>query len=230
MTPAARDSNPAVQARGLTKLFGATPALLLADLDVPTGTVCVLVGPNGAGKTTLLRLLATALRPTSGDARLHGADVVTQRAAVRRLVDFLPASGGLYLDLTALENLRFCARMRSLHADDAALGAALARAGLADVAGHRVRGFSSGMLRRLALARLIVTRPPVALLDEPYAGLDEEGRELFDCLLSELRGEGRTAILATHERERALALADSVTWLERGIVETERPAPLEARA
>jgi energy-coupling factor transporter ATP-binding protein EcfA2 len=86
------------------------------------------------------------------------------------------------------------------------------------------------MLRRLALARLIVTRPPVALLDEPYAGLDEEGRELLDRLLAELRGEGRTAIVATHERERALALADGVTRLDRGIVETERPALLQAHA
>lgn len=214
----------------MTKLFGATPAVLLADLDIPAGSVHVLVGPNGAGKTTLLRILATALRPTSGVGRVHGADIVTEPATVRRLIDFLPASGGLYLDLTALENLRFCASMRSLREDDTTLREALARAGLADVAGERVRGFSSGMLRRLALARLIVTRPEVALLDEPYAGLDEEGRELLDRLLSELRGVGRTAILATHEQERALALADGVTRLERGLVETERPALVEARA
>ena len=229
-TPATRDSRPAIQARGLTKLFGATPALLLADFDIPAGSVCLLVGPNGAGKTTLLRILATALRPTSGVGSVHGVDLVTQRGAVRRLVDFLPASGGLYLDLTALENLRFCTRMRSLPVDDSGLREALARTGLEGVAGERVRGFSSGMLRRLALARLIVTRPAVALLDEPYAGLDEEGRELLDSLLGELRGEGRTAILATHERERALAVADSVYRLERGIVEAERPALVEARA
>ena len=214
----------AVRTRRLTKLFGATPALLLADLDIAGGAVCVLVGGNGAGKTTLLRVLATAARPTSGSAQLHGLDVVAQAAAVRRVTDFLPASGGLYLDLTALENLRFCARMRSLQVSDDELVEALAQAGLGGMAGERLRAFSSGMLRRVGLARLIVTRPRVALLDEPYAGLDAEGRELLDSLLREVREEGRTAILATHEQERALALADSVYRLERGIVELEQPA------
>lgn len=214
----------AARARRLTKLFGSTPAVLLADLDVAAGTVCVLVGGNGAGKTTLLRVLATAARPTSGSAHVHGLDVVAQAAAVRQVADFLPASGGLYLDLTALENLRFCARMRSLQLSDDKLAEALAQAGLSGVAGERLRTFSSGMLRRVGLARLIVTRPQVALLDEPYAGLDAAGRELLDSLLREMREDGRTAILATHEQERALALADSVYRLERGIAELEQPA------
>lgn len=216
-----------VRARGLTKLFGATPALLLANLDIPAGSICVLVGRNGAGKTTLLRMLATAVRPSSGNGQVHGNDLVTQAPAVRRLVDFLPAGGGAYLDLTALENLCFCARMRSLEAREDELRDALALAGLGGVAGQRLRTFSSGMLRRVALARLIVTRPAVALLDEPYAGLDEEGRELLDRLLADARVEGRTAILATHERDRALALADIVYRLERGIVELEEAAPVD---
>lgn len=224
------DGPLAVQARRLTKLFGTTPALLRVDLDVPTGSVCVLIGGNGAGKTTLLRLLATAARPTSGSARVHGLDVAADPGAVRPLVDFLPATGGLYLDLTALENLRFCTDMRSLHLGDAALLAALERAGLGAVAGERLRTFSTGMLRRVALARLGLTRPPVALLDEPYAGLDDDGRELLAEMLSELRADGRTAIVATHEQERAGALADTVYRLERGIAAIERPALLEMPA
>lgn len=221
------DGGAAVEVRRLTKLFGATPALLRVDLDVRAGTVCVLVGGNGAGKTTLLRILATAARPTSGGGRVHGLDVVTQAPAVRGLIDFLPVAGGVYLDLTALENLRFCARMRALPAADDELAEALARAGLAAVADERPRTFSSGMLRRLALARLIVTRPRLALLDEPYAGLDAEGRDLLHRLLAEAREQGRTAILATHEQERATALADLVYRLERGIAEAQGPALLD---
>ncbi len=214
----------AVATRRLSKLFGATPALLRAELDVPAGTVCALVGGNGAGKTTLLRILATAARPSSGSASVHGLDVVGQAGAVRRLVDFLPADGGLYLDLSALENLRFCVRMRALPASSDELAEAFAQVGLAGVADERLRTFSSGMLRRVGLARLIVIRPRVALLDEPYGGLDAEGRDVLDGLLREARDEGRTAIVATHEHERATALADVVYRLERGIADIERPA------
>lgn len=218
------DGGAAVATRRLTKLFGTTPALLRAELEVPAGTVCALVGGNGAGKTTLLRILATAARPSSGSASVHGLDVAAQAGAVRRLVDFLPADGGVYLELSALENLRFCVGMRALPTSVDELAEALARVGLAGVADERLRTFSSGMLRRVGLARLIVTRPRVALLDEPYGGLDVEGRDLLDGLLRETRDEGRTAIVATHEQERATALADVVCHLERGIAEVEQPA------
>lgn len=208
----------AVRVRRVSKLFGSTPALVRIDLSVDAGTVCALLGGNGAGKTTLLRVVATALRPTSGDVTVSGYDVRTQASAVRGCVDFLPASGGAYPDLTAFENLRFAVAMRGLAPSDRELGHALARVGLGHAGDDLVRTFSSGMARRLGLARLILTRPPLAILDEPYAGLDDEGRELADEVLEEARAAGRTAIVATHERDRMGAIADRIYRLERGLL------------
>lgn len=214
---------PAIETRWLSKLFATTPALVRVDLSVPAGTICALVGGNGAGKTTLLRILAGSLRPSGGSARVFGHDLASPP---RRLIDFLPATGGVYPDLSALENLRFAARMRGLTARDADIAEAVGRAGLAAVGAELVRTYSSGMLRRLSLARLLLTHPQLALLDEPYSGLDADGRDLVDELLEEARGAGRTVLVASHEQERLTAVADRLVRLERGLV--VEPTPLAA--
>ncbi|MHB1242157.1 MAG: ABC transporter ATP-binding protein [Gaiellaceae bacterium] len=211
----------AVRTRALTKLYGSTPALVRADVDVPAGCVAVLLGPNGAGKSTLLRLLAGVLRPSAGRASVWGHDIVAEAVAVRGAVDLLPAVGGMYLELSAVENLRFCVRMRGLPHGDAELRGALDRVGLLSVAGDPLGTYSTGMVRRAGLARLLLTRPRLALLDEPYASLDEEGRALLEEILDETRRAGRSALVATHERDRSVVLADRVYELARGLV-TER--------
>lgn len=211
------------------KLYGSVPALIEVDLDVEPGAVCAIVGPNGAGKTTLLRILATATRPTSGTARVFGADVVADADYVRALLDLLPAAGGVYAELTARENLRFACRMRGLDADDVTLEGALEWAGLQEAGDTLARTFSTGMLRRLGLARLRLSRPALLLLDEPYGAIDEEGRALVDELLLEARREERAAVLATHDRERALAVADRLLELRRGVAVPEgEPAAVGA--
>lgn len=206
----------AVDTAGLVKLFGATPALVRVTLTVPAGTVCALTGANGAGKSTLLGVLATALRPTSGTAHVHGRDVVCEGDAVRGLVDLLPSAGSAYPELSGEENLRFALRLRGQHDRMSDIASALARVGLESVACDPTRTYSSGMLRRLGLARLVLSRPAVTLVDEPYGALDEEGRALVDELLGEIRASGRTALVATHERNRIERLADAVHGLERG--------------
>lgn len=146
-----------------------------------------------------------------------GFDIRTEGSGVRAAIDYLPAGGGFYPELSALENLRFATAMRRLALEEIDVEAALARVGLGKVARDPVRTFSSGMLRRLALARLVLTRPRLALVDEPYAGLDESGRDLVDAVLAETRREGRAAVVATHELPRVTALADQVCRLERGV-------------
>ena len=215
---AAHATPPAVQTRALTKLFGSTPALLRADIEVPAGCIAVLLGPNGAGKSTLLRLLAGVLRPSGGSASVWGFDVVAETVAVRRAIDLLLAAGGVYLELSALENLRFCARMRELPHGERELRDALERVGLPAVADDPVGTYSTGMVRRVGLARLLLTQPRLALLDEPYAALDEDGRALLEEFLDEARREGRSALLATQERDRSIAIADRVYGLDRGLV------------
>lgn len=203
---------------GLVKLFGTTPALLRVELRVASGEICALLGGNGAGKSTLLRILATLLRPTSGRATVCGYDTVDEALQARREVDLLPDSGGSYPDLTAMENLRFALGMRGLEVPDSALAAALRTAGLGAAADDRVHTYSAGMRRRLGVARLGLTRPNVALLDEPYGALDAEGRDLVDTLVAELRSAGAAVVVATHEHDRAKALADRVCELDRGVL------------
>lgn len=208
----------AVVARGLARRFGRRWALRGVSLDVARGEAVALVGHNGSGKTTLLRLLATALRPTLGTGSIHGLDLVREADAIRALVGFLAHAPGLYQDLTAEENLRFAVRMRGLRVDRRLLARALDDVGLGAEAGTRVRGYSSGMQRRLALARLLLHPPQLLLLDEPFASFDADGIERVNAFIAERRAAGAAVIVATHDPDKAAGLIDRVVALESGVV------------
>lgn len=181
---------------------------------LPPRSALLVVGPNGSGKTTLLRLLATALRPTSGSAAVFGLDLVRDAAAVRGLAAFVGASPGVYDLLTAAENLHFAAAMWGR--PDAPVMPHLERAGLAGVAHRPVRTFSQGMKRRLAVARAWLAAPRLLLLDEPYAGLDREGGRIVDALVVETKQRGGSVVLATHEWERGATVTAGVLSLTAG--------------
>ncbi|HKF77928.1 MAG TPA: heme ABC exporter ATP-binding protein CcmA [Candidatus Dormibacteraeota bacterium] len=189
-------SPAAVRLRGVSRAFDLVPAMSRVDLEVDAGEVVLIRGPNGAGKSTLLRIVATALSPTAGTGQVLGFDLLSQREEIRRRTELVSHRTRLYEDLTALENLRFAATIHG--ADPCRAGAALERMGLARVSRETVRGFSQGMRQRLALARAVLRGPELLLLDEPYAGLDPEARELVDDLVTAARSEGRTVLLVTH--------------------------------
>jgi heme ABC exporter ATP-binding subunit CcmA len=186
----------AIDLVGVTRLFGPVPAVVRADLRIERGATVVLRGPNGAGKTTLLRIVATSLSPTYGRGSVLGFDLVREREEIRRRAEFLSHRTRLYDDLTAAENLAFWCRLLGL--DAGAIDGALDRVGLLEVGAERVRGFSQGMRQRLAVARTILRRPELLLLDEPYTGLDAEARHAVDDLVREAAHEGRTVVVATH--------------------------------
>jgi len=211
---------PAVRAVDLARLFGRSPALAGVSLTVEMGRLVALLGPNGAGKTTLLRILATAIRPTFGALRVDGVDALEHPEIVRTRVAYLPHATGHYDDLTAEENLRFAATMLGWGADEGAKVArvALDEVGLTPVARDRVRTFSAGMRKRLALARLLVTRPSLVLLDEPHAALDGDGMALVDQLLERWHEVGITVIVASHQSERVVRMADATVRLDGGVI------------
>ena len=209
---------PAVVTTDLARLFAGTPALAGVSLRVEAGRTVALLGSNGAGKTTLLRLLATAIRPSYGSARVDGLDVDREADLVRERVAYLSHATGLYDDLTARENLSFAATMLRTPEPAARVDRALADVGLGPRARDRVGTFSAGMRRRLALARLLLGNASVVLLDEPYAALDAEGLELIDQLLAAWREVGVTVIVASHAEERLGAFAEARVTLERGLV------------
>lgn len=195
-----------VRLRAAVCLLGRFPALAGLDLDLDAGGVTLLSGPNGAGKTTLLRLVAGLLPLHSGSAEVLGTDLVRDRRSHRRRLALVGHDTACYDDLSVRENLVFAARAAGRGADTAeAVMGRLGLDGIADVVHARL---SAGQRRRLALAVALGRDPELLLLDEPHAGLDEGGREVLDDLLRSARDEGRTVVLASHELERARALAD----------------------
>jgi ABC-type multidrug transport system ATPase subunit len=204
---------PAILLSGLTRVFGAVPAVVRVNMVVERGEVVLIRGPNGAGKTTLLRIVATALAPTYGSGSVLGFDTVRGRDAIRARTELVGHRTRLYEDLSAAENLRFACVLYGL--DPVGVPDALARVGLTEVAGDRIRGFSQGMRQRVALARAILRRPELLVLDEPYAALDREGRELVDRMVLGCRDEGRTVLMASHAPTRP-DLATRTLLMDRG--------------
>ena len=209
---------PAVLTTDLARLFAGSPALAGVSLRVDAGRAVGLLGPNGAGKTTLLRILATAIRPSYGRAAVDGYDLGRDSAIVRERVAYLSHATGLYDDLTARENLRFSAEMLATEDATDRVERALADVGLAARAGDRVREFSAGMRKRLALGRILLGRASLVLLDEPYAALDADGMALVDRLLAAWRDVGVAVLVASHTTERMASMLDGSAVLDRGLV------------
>ncbi|MGQ0815753.1 MAG: heme ABC exporter ATP-binding protein CcmA [Gemmatimonadota bacterium] len=210
------DSRRAIQLENVARRFGRRWVLRGVDLEVRAGESVALMGRNGSGKTTLLRLIATSLRPTRGRGAVFGNDLVEAADNVREQVGVLGHHAGVYDDLTAAENLRFSMRMYGLDVSAAALKRALDEVGLAAERKERVRGFSAGMRRRLALARLMLRPPRLLLLDEPYAAFDEHGVEQVNAYVRKIVADGGAALIATHDFARVGMVTGRVVRIEDG--------------
>jgi ABC-2 type transport system ATP-binding protein len=200
------------------------------SLTIPAGEVHGLLGPNGAGKTTLVKILSTVLLPTAGTARIGGHDVVAEARTVRPLIGIVfGGERGLYSRLTARQNLEYWGALYRLSRTDirARSAALLERVGLTERADERVETYSRGMKQRLHLARGLIGGATVLFLDEPTTGMDPIAGREFRALIGELRAEGRTILLATHDMAEAEALCDRVTLIDHGrILATESPRSL----
>jgi heme exporter protein A len=205
----------AISARRLKKTFGNRVVLGELDLDVAEGQSVALVGANGAGKTTLLRLLASLVRPSSGEVRWFGRPAGTDPAQ-RRLVGMVAHENLLYPDLTLWENLVFAARMCALARPNRTADRWLRDTGLEYHARRRPTQISRGMRQRLGLARALLHDPRIVLLDEPFGGLDREGTDWLTGLLLGLRSQGTTLCFAAHDENNVRRLADRVLHLESG--------------
>ena len=207
-----------IEIKSLVKTFGPTTALRGVSLSVPEGQFVTLVGPNGAGKTTLLRILATLSRPTLGRVNIGGHELPKGALDVRRRIGLVSHQTLLYGDLSADENLRFYGRMYDVPDLDARIAQVLEMVALAHRRRDPVRTFSRGMQQRLAIARAVLHRPSLMLLDEPYTGLDQDAAARLEAVMSSVGTEGRTVVMTTHDLERGLAVADRVVILAKGRV------------
>jgi heme exporter protein A len=209
-------SAPYLEIKGLKKSFSLKPILRGVDLVLDQGERLALLGANGAGKTTLLRILSGLTKPGAGTVRIGGWDIEREAQQVRYLVGFVGHQPYLYDDLTALENLLFFGRMYMVKQVQERATELLQRVGLARRSGERAAALSRGQQQRLALARALLHSPKLLLLDEPDAGLDEEGNELLEELLREHTERGGTTLFTTHNFERALKYSDQISMLGSG--------------
>jgi heme exporter protein A len=199
---------------GISRRFGARWALRGINLQVAPGEIVGVMGHNGSGKSTLLRVVSTTLKATLGGGSVFGADLKTQAAEVRAHCGFLAHTPGVYDDLTARENLRFAALMHGI--GEAPIDEIIERVGLTRERDERVRGYSAGMQRRLALGRLLLHRPDLLLLDEPYNNFDAAGVSLLNAVIAETRARGGAALVVLHDRRQAASILDRVIELSRG--------------
>ena len=186
----------AIEAAGLRQRYGNRTVLGPLDLVLEAGESLAVLGENGSGKTTLLRLLATATRPAGGTLRLLGLDASTSRGELRGRIGYLGDVAGHYPALTAVENLEFFCDLQGV--DRSRAREMLELVGLGAAARKRAGELSRGMAQRRGLARAVLHAPELLVLDEPDAGLDEEGRTVLVRVAA-----GKTLVMATHDRELA---------------------------
>lgn len=207
-----RTSTRVLELTRVVKRFGPVTAVRKVSLTIEKGQFLTLFGPNGAGKTTLLQLIAQLSKPTSGTLIFFDRDTLQ----LRRLIGYVSHQSLVYGQLSGFENLHFFARLYGLSEPAARATSMLEKMDLSRARNQLVATYSSGMKQRLTLGRALLHEPQLLLLDEPYAGLDQHGSRLLTDVLRQLKEQGRTVILITHNLTEGLTLADRVLIMRRG--------------
>jgi ABC-2 type transport system ATP-binding protein len=212
----------AISFQSVSKSFsnarGTFTALDGVSFDIQAGEFFGLLGPNGAGKTTLISILAGLMQASSGRIQVHGLDVQTQSAKVRKILGVVPQELVFDPFFTVREALRFQSGYFGITDNSDWLDELLECLGLADKANHNMRQLSGGMKRRVLVAQALVHKPPVIVLDEPTAGVDVELRQTLWQFIARLNREGHTVLLTTHYLEEAEALCSRIAMLKQGKV------------
>ena len=226
--PAQAPDAPVIDVRGLVKCFGALRAVDGISFQVQRGETLGLLGPNGAGKTTTMRVLSGLSPVDGGTVRVAGIDAVREGRAVRRLLGVVTQDDGLDEDVNVRQNLELYGFLAGLSRREAAARSkeVLNFFALGDRAEDRVDELSGGMRRRLAIARAMVCRPPVVVLDEPTTGLDPHSRTSVWEELAQLKSRGVTILMSTHYMDEAATLCDRVAIMDRGRILALAPPPV----
>lgn len=223
---------PALEAVGLCKSYGDTPALTDLNLTVRSGEIFCLLGANGAGKTTTINLFLNFIEPSSGQALISGFDVTTHTQKARSLLTYLPEQVSLYPELTAEENLKFLLALSPVPQNGSSITESLLEAGL-DQKFHneRVGTYSKGMRQKVGIALAIARASRVLLLDEPTSGLDPASANEFGEIMLRLAARGSAVFMVTHDIFRARAIARRVGIMKSGrLVDVLEASNIEAGA
>ena len=219
-----------IEAHNLSKVFGDFTAVKELSISLAEGEILALLGPNGAGKTTTVRMLSSILRPTSGWARVAGFDVITQAREVRHAVGLLTEVPGLYARMSATEYLDFFGELQHMPHDACRRQAEtlLTRFGLWEARDRKVGTYSKGMKQKVAIVRAMLHEPHILFLDEPTSAMDPHSAKQVRDAIADLRAQGRTILLCTHNLPEAEMLADRIAIVRRGqVVATGTSAELK---
>ena len=224
----------AVEAEGLVKVFGEVRALDGLSFQVKNGEIYGLIGPNGAGKTTALRIVSTLLKPTSGSVKVSGQDVVNNASEIRKIISYLPEEAGAYKNLSGYEYLQFMTKFTTKNKEIAkeTVEVAAKISGLEERLKDKVKAYSKGMKRRLLVARALMTKPKLVVLDEPTAGLDVlHSVHVRGIIKQYVEKQGVTVLLSSHNMLEVEHLCNRVALINKGrIVAEGSPAELKKKA
>jgi heme exporter protein A len=213
----------AIETRGLTKSFSNLLALNSVDLVVGRGQTLVVFGPNGAGKSTLIKILSTIMRPSSGEVLIDGFSLKGNAEEVRRRIGLVSHYTFLYSNLTAYENLQFYSRLYDVPNFRERIYEVADMVGMSSRLHDSIAIFSRGMQQRLSIARALLHRPVIMLLDEPETGLDQQAIAMLWESLRADGGDGRTILFTSHSLERGLEACDHLLILHRGRIVHQQP-------
>ena len=222
-------SQDMIHVRGLTKTFESVKAVENLSFSVQAGEVFGLLGPNGAGKTTTIRMLSALIAPTGGEATIAGFQVGKHDKAIRRAVGILTETPGMYEGLSAEKNLAFYAKMYEVADVAGQVEKYLRMLGLWDRRFELVGTFSKGMRQKLAIGRALLHEPKVLFLDEPTSGLDPQMARTVRDFIQELREEGRTIVLTTHNLDVADRLCDRIGVIRSRLLILDSPTELRRK-
>lgn len=206
----------AIRTSAISKSYRHFQVIREASFELMDGDCYALFGPNGAGKTTMLKILATLQKPSDGRIEILGFDAVEDRNRVREQILLMAHGTYLYADLDAVENIRFGLALRNLTAADREIKLALDRVEIGPFSDFKVRYYSEGMKRRLSIARAMLIRPRILLLDEPYSSLDERGAALMNQFIREQMERGGAVFMTSHNRQQSAQVATRAGLLAHG--------------
>lgn len=208
-----------IETRSLSKSFGPLRAVENVSIAVKEGHVLGLLGTNGAGKTTMIKILATLLKPTSGDALVGGISVFGDTVELRRRLGYLPETPSLYEHLTGREFLRFVGGLRDEKDPDARAEELIDMFGLQDHADAPVGTYSKGLKQRIAFAQAILHRPRALLLDEPILGLDPRYSKFVKDFIKDFASKGGAVLITTHLTDMAEAICTEIAIIHKGVIQ-----------
>jgi ABC-type multidrug transport system ATPase subunit len=217
-------NGPVIEVKGLTKSFGNQHALDGIDLSIEPGKTLAIFGPNGAGKTTLIKILASIMKPSAGEVFINGLSLKDSAELVRSQIGLVSHQIFLYSNLTAYENLLFYSRMYDIADRRQRIHQVVSMLGMQPRLYDRIGTLSRGMQQRFSIARCLLHKPSIILLDEPETGLDQQAISMLWSALREDDPAKRTIVFTSHSLERGLNTCDNLIILNRGKITHQQPS------